>query len=98
MNKENKDPLAHLALMRDALAKIASFVKDMDLKGFLSDSKTQSAVIMQFQVIGELAKKITDLVKKEIDIPWKDITGLRDMVSHDYFSLDLPILWYTAEQ
>lgn len=68
----------------------------MSYKNFSSDSKTQSAVIMQLQVIGELAKKVPDETKQLINIPWKQIAGMRDMVSHDYFNLDVKTVWDTA--
>ena len=92
----NKDNIAYLHLMIDSFAKIQDYTKDMSYEVFLSDSKTQSAVIMQLQVIGELAKKVSDEIKKQIGIPWKQIIGMRDMVSHDYFSLDIKAVWDTV--
>ena len=91
-----KDSTVYLRLMLDATRKIHSFIVGMNEQAFLEDSKTQSAVIMQLQVIGELSKKIPDSIKVHIDVPWKDIAGLRDVVSHDYFSLDLKAVWQTA--
>jgi len=41
-------------------------------KKFQNDSKTQSAVLMQFQIIGELSKKIDRQIKDKIDLPWKE--------------------------
>ena len=69
---------------------------DMSYEKFLADSKTQSAVIMQLQVIGELAKKMPEEIKESVGIPWKQIIGMRDMVSHDYFNLDIKTVWDTA--
>lgn len=82
--------------MLDATQKIGVFVANMSQDDFLNDEKTQSAVLMQLQVIGELSKKVPDDIKVNIDVPWKAIAGLRDMVSHDYFSLDLEAIWNTA--
>lgn len=93
MNKDNK---VYLHLMIDSFAKIRDYIKDMSFDIFLTDSKTQSAVIMQLQVIGELAKKVPDEIKESISIPWKQIVGMRDMVSHDYFNLDIKSVWDTA--
>jgi uncharacterized protein with HEPN domain len=91
-----KDNLAYLRLILDAIGKIQEYLGQMSLKDFLLDGKTQSAVIMQIQVIGELSKKIPEEIKLKIDVPWKEIAGLRDMVSHDYFSLDVEAIWNTA--
>ena len=68
----------------------------MDLAQFKDDDKTQSAVILQLVVIGEMAKRISDETKNTIDLPWKEIAGFRDVAVHDYFSLDLEIVWQTV--
>ncbi len=93
-----KDNLAYLLLMRDAFGKIQDFVAGMSFDQFSADSKTQSAVIMQLQVIGELAKRMPEDIKMSIDIPWKQMAGLRDIVAHDYFKLDLVSVWETVEK
>jgi uncharacterized protein with HEPN domain len=51
---------------------------------------------MQLQVIGELSKRMPEEIKTEIEIPWKKISGMRDMVSHDYFNLDIKAVWDTV--
>ncbi len=84
--------------MLDAFSKIRDFTRDMSYESFVSDSKTQSAVIMQLQVVGEVAKKVPDSIKTPIDIPWKNIVGLRDLVAHEYFKLDLVTIWRTAQE
>jgi len=94
----NKDNTAYLRLMLDSFAKIDRFTKGMTFEDFSADEKTQSAVIMQLQVTGELAKKVSENFKKSIDVPWKNMAGLRDLVSHDYFGLDIDIIWHTAKE
>lgn len=81
--------------MLDAIAKIEQFTVGMEKEIFASDQKTQSAVIMQLTVIGELAKKISDESKTKTDLPWREICGFRDRAIHDYFGLDLDIIWNT---
>ena len=93
----NKDNTAYLRLMLDSFAKINRFTKGMTFEDFSSDEKTQSAVIMQLQVTGELAKKVPENFKESIDVPWKNMAGLRDLVSHDYFGLDLNVIWHTVK-
>ena len=82
---KNKHDKAYLQLMLDSFAKIKRFIDGMSFEDFSADEKTQSAVIMQLQVIGELAKKVPENFKESIDVPWKNMAGLRDLVSHDYF-------------
>jgi uncharacterized protein with HEPN domain len=62
---------------------------------FFNDQKIQSAVIMQLALIGELVKKISETVKSAIDLPWKDIAGFRDRAIHDYYQVDLSVVWDT---
>lgn len=92
----NKDNNAYLHLIMDSFAKIQGYINNMTYENFLTDGKTQSAVIMQLQVIGELAKKVPNDIKQSINIPWKLIVGMRDMVSHDYFNLDIKAVWDTV--
>lgn len=61
----------------------------------MCDEKTQSAVTMQLHVIGEDAKKIDDATRAEIDLPWEKIIAQRNMISHEYFALELPLIWET---
>jgi|SRR3989338_6451812 len=92
----NKDNLVYVHLMSDSFAKIKEYIAGISYDGFLADSKTQSAVIMQLQVIGELAKKVPEEIKQSINVPWKQIAGMRDIVSHDYFNLDIKTVWDTV--
>ena len=96
-----KDKLAHVKLLLSATQNIKDFIRTstgsaMEFSDFENDRKTQSSVIMQLQVIGELVKKIPDNLKSDVNLPWKQMIGLRDMISHDYFSLDLEEVWNTA--
>src|SRR3989344_5110375 len=72
-----KDHKATLGLMKDAARKTSLFLKGYKMRKFLMDGKTQSAVIMQLIVIGELAKKVPDRAKKKINLPWRLIAGFR---------------------
>ena len=65
---QNKDQTAYLRLMLDAFGKIHSFIGDMSYDNFFVDSKTQSAVIMQLQVVGELVKKVDENIKEKISV------------------------------
>lgn len=92
-----KSDKVYIAQMLDAVAKIESFTAGMSKEKFLADGKTQSAVILQLALIGELAKKIgKETKKKTAALPWKDIAGFRDRAIHDYFQIDLDIVWNTV--
>ena len=53
----------------------------------------------QIQIIGEATKRITeDLRAKYPQIPWKQITGMRDKLTHDYFGVDIKGVWKTTQE
>ena len=87
-----------LDLILQATQKVVDFLSGYDFKKFLADTKTQSAIIMQLVVIGELAKKLPEELKIKIDLPWRLMAGFRDFAVHEYFELDLQQVWDTASR
>lgn len=90
-----KDKTIYIKLILESIEKIEFFITDLSYEQFAIDLKTQSAVLMQFHVIGELVKKTPDEIKNKIDIPWREISGFRDIISHDYFNVDNSFVWET---
>lgn len=90
-----KDSKVYIDLIINACDKITSFIADQDNAQFGRDEKTQSAVIMQLHVIGEQAKKLDEVTRAEINLPWEKIIAQRNMISHEYFALELPLIWET---
>jgi uncharacterized protein with HEPN domain len=93
-----KDENVYINQILDGISKIESFVSNMTREIFDEDQKTQSAVIMQLMLIGEISKKISNDTKERIDLPWKDIAGFRDTAIHNYFTIDLDIVWNTIHE
>lgn len=70
------------------------FVEGMGFKEFVADQKTVNAVIRSLEVLGEAAKNIPDSLWKEYpEIPWAKMAGMRDKLIHEYFGVDLEIVW-----
>ena len=90
-----KDDSVYLKQILEAVGKIESFTSSFSKENFITDPKTQSAVIMQLALIGEMAKKVSTQTRTAIDLPWKDIAGFRDRAIHDYFEIDLDVVWET---
>ena len=80
----------------DSVSKIEAFVSGLDFEKFMTDQKTQSAVILQLALIGELSNKISDDTKSKIDLPWSKIIGFRNRAIHDYVNVELEIVWDTT--
>jgi len=77
-----------------AIAFIREYVKDMDCKAFEADRKTQDAVIRNLEIIGEAARIIPDDVRdKAAEIEWYKIIALRNILIHEYFGVNLKIVW-----
>lgn len=63
------------------------------------DDRTALAVVRALEVIGEAAKQIpANLRNKYPDVPWRGMTGMRDKVIHDYFGVDLEVIWRTVKE
>ena len=90
-----KDDRVYINQILESIAKIESFVGSLDRAKFITDTKTQSAVIMQLTLIGEIAKKVSAKTKETTRLPWKDIAGFRDQAIHNYFEIDLDVVWDT---
>lgn len=66
----------------------------MGEKRFSQDVKTQKAVVRSLEVIGEAVKNLPDDIrKKHEEVDWGGVAGLRDVIVHEYFDLDLERIW-----
>jgi uncharacterized protein with HEPN domain len=82
----------------DSGSAILGYVKDLTLEEFCNDRKTFSAVIREFEVIGEAVGKIPDELKQlRPDVEWQDIKDFRNLLIHEYFGVDLEIVWKTIQ-
>lgn len=81
-----------------AVAEIEEFTAGGRLE-FMTDRKTQSAVIRQIEVIGEAVKNLSvDLTGSAPGVPWRSIAGSRDRLIHAYFKVDLEMVWAMVER
>ncbi|MBA3028642.1 MAG: DUF86 domain-containing protein [Desulfobacterium sp.] len=73
---------------------ILEFVKDISFEYFCNDRKTSSAVIREFEIIGEAVSKLPEYIKqKRQDVEWQDIKDFRNLLIHEYFGVDFEIVW-----
>lgn len=83
----------------DAAGAIQRFTSNSDEEEFSSNEMRRSAVLQKLLIIGEAAARMPDsFTSKYPAIPWSDMVGFRNIVVHEYFSVDWSIVWTTATQ
>ncbi len=75
---------------------IQSYVLGMTCDAFVLDRMRYSAVIREFEIIGEAVGKLSEELKCQYsEIPWQDVKDFRNLLTHEYFGVDLEIVWNT---
>jgi len=93
-----KDDKLYLIHMVECIVRIESYTRG-GREAFMQSSMAQDAVIRNFEIMGEAAKRVSqDLREKHLDIPWHRIAGLRDILIHDYMRVDLDEVWNIVER
>ena len=85
---------ARLYHILDAIFEIERYIENTDFTGFQKNTMMQFASIKQLEIIGEASARLTkDLKEEHSEIKWREIIGFRNILVHEYFGVDLFIVW-----
>jgi len=90
----HRDFRVYLEDILEAAGAAREFVAGMGKEELGKDRRTRDAVVRNLEIIGEALKKLPPQTKRDHpEVEWKKIAGLRDILVHDYFGIDMDIVW-----
>ena len=90
-NRSDKDFLYDI---QEAIRRIKLYTRKTTYDEFLADTRTQDAVICNIEIIGEATKKLSVGLRTQYpDVPWKEMDGTTDRLIHNYFGVDVEVVW-----
>ena len=94
--RKDKVYLRHIL---DAVSDIKRFMKGLTREKFFENKEKQYAVLRALEIIGEATKNLSKEMKAEhSEIQWSDIAGMRDKLIHQYFGVNLDLVWETVKK
>lgn len=85
---------AYLNDILNSIRKIENYTENLSYENFVNDELIQDGVVRNLEIIGEAVKNLPKEIKNKIpEIEWKKISGMRDILIHEYFGIDFEILW-----
>ena len=85
--------------LNESIQRIISYTRNIEYDDFIHDYKTQDAVIRNIEIMGEAVKSLSEKTRIDnADIPWNSIAGTRDKLIHDYFGVNIDIVWNIVKE
>lgn len=92
-----KDPVIFVSHVIESIGFIQEDIQGVSWDDFMASRQLQDIVIRRIEIIGEAVKNLPPDVKDRYpDVPWKRIAGMRDILAHGYFGVDLDLVWKVA--
>ena len=92
-----KDPRVYLAQILECIERIEKYT-EAGREAFLSQRIVQDAVVRNFEIIGEAAKRVPKEYRDQHpDIPWRNLAAFRDVLIHQYEGVDMSQVWQVIE-
>ena len=94
-----KDDLMFLKHMFQSIQKIETYLKGVDFEGLVSNELLISGVTREMEIIGEASNNLNSKFKQEhLEIPLQKIKDMRNFLAHQYFEIDLKLIWKTYKE
>lgn len=94
-----RDQRLYLNDIMESIAKIQQYTANLTFDTFATNNMVIDAVVRNFEIIGEAAGHIPENIQSLYpEVAWYEMKGMRNIVAHEYFRVDLKIVWKTARE
>lgn len=98
MKSGNEADQVYIVHMLECIERVKTYTADGEFV-FRQSQLVQDAVIRNLQVMAESSQRLSESTKLiALDVPWRSISGFRNIIVHDYLGLDLDVIWSVVSQ
>lgn len=95
----NKDPKIFIEHIIESIELIETYAQKKTYREFKNSTQLQDSIIRRLEIIGEAIKNIPKKVRQRYpSIPWKKVAGMRDILIHEYFGVDMRLTWEAVKK
>ncbi|MEO7274851.1 MAG: DUF86 domain-containing protein [Vicinamibacterales bacterium] len=93
-----KNERVYLRHVQDAIDDLRAYAS-VGEEAFLVDRMRQDAIIRKLEIIGEAVQQLSEETRgRRREVPWRQVAGMRDRLTHGYFGVDLGLVWRVVER